>query len=1032
MTPTPKVRPSDPAIKAYHAGLKALADHRAAHEGATETAFSRLLADTARARGWTLIPKKGMKAKATGRPIYPDGTLEDAYYLPRGYWEAKDTADDLDAEITKKRAAGYPLANTIFEDTRTAALYQDGKPVDAFDLTDPGRVADLLNAFYGYAEPDIRGFERAVDEFAGRVPDLGRALAETLTKAHADNPAFRAAFDRFYALCQASLNPNIRREAVDEMLVQHLLTERLFRTIFAQSDFVRKNAIAAEVETVVDALTGRSFSRDAFLKSLDRFYKAIEKAADTIEDFSQKQHFLNTVYERFFQGYSVRTADTHGIVYTPQAVVDFMCASVEEVLEAEWGLTLGSKEVRVLDPCTGTGNFAVNLLRRVPGKDLADFYRNRLFANEVMLLPYYIAALNVEHAYFERTGAYEPFEGLCFVDTLDLVFTDRPSLPHFGEKNSERVDRQQATRITVIVGNPPYNVGQLNENDNNKNRKYDEIDRRVRQTYVKDSTATSVSKLNDPYVKFFRWASDRLKGSDGVVCFVTNNSFVDKVAFDGMRKHLLKDFSRVYHLDLEGEVRENPNQSGTAYNVFGIQVGVGITVAVKSAQHTDRQLLFYRIDKRLRRREKLAWLEQHATLGAVPWSPLTPDPAGNWIIPENSAEFSRFIPIGSKEGKAAKPGRAKVVFKEYSLGVATHRDSIVYGFDRAALGDRIASFSTKYNAEVDRFRREGDQNDAAAFEWTEAVVWDRDLKQDAVRGISATFKPEKLRKALYRPFGSRWLYLDRLLNAEVYSQERHYPTQSAEVENRSICLTTLGSQKPFLVLIAGGVVDLHLVGAGAGAQCFPFYVYDADGSRQENVTDWALKQFRGQYKDRKITKWDVFHYVYGLLHHPGYRARFADNLKKSLPRIPFAPDFRAFAAAGQKLAELHLNYEAAEPWPLGSEEAAGGPYNPRVLDKMKLSKDKTRLVVNPSLTLTGLPPEAFEYRLGNRSAVEWVIDQYRVTEDKRSGVRSDPNRPDDPGYIVGLVGRVVRVSVETVRIVAGLPPFGSPPEAAVG
>ena len=794
MTPPPKVRPTDPHIKAYHAALKTFADHVAAHEGATETAFGRLLADVAKPRGWTLIPKKGMKAKTTGKQIYPDGTLEDAYYLPRGYWEAKDTDDDLDAEITRKRAAGYPLTNTVFEDTRTAALYQDGKPVDAFDLTKLDRVADLLNAFFAYAEPDIVGFEQAVDEFAGRVPDLGRGLADILVKAHADNPTFQAAFGAFFDLCKATLNPNLRRDAVDEMLVQHLLTERLFRTIFAQSDFVRKNVIAAEVEKVVDALTGRSFSRDAFLKSLDRFYKAIEAAAGTIDDFRDKQHFLNTVYERFFQGYSVKAADTHGVVYTPQPVVDFMCASVEEVLKAEFGQTLGSPAVRVLDPCTGTGNFVVNLLRRVPGKDLPDFYKGRLFANEVMLLPYYIAALNVEHACFEKTGAYEPFEGLCFVDTLDLVFTDRPSLPHFGEKNSERVDRQQGTRINVIVGNPPYNVGQLNENDNNKNRAYPDIDGAVKRTYVKDSTATLRAQVYDPYVKFFRWATDRLQDQDGVVCFITNNSFVDQIAFDGMRKHLLKDFTRVYHLHLEGNVRQNPKLSGTAYNVFGIQVGVGITVAVKSAQHTERKLFFQRVDKNLRRSAKLAWLEQHQSIAGVEWEVLTPDARNNWLPVANADEFDGLTPIGSKAAKAGKRG-AKAVFGSYCRGVATNADAYVYGYDRDKLAARASGMVEDFNTHLDRWKRTDGPTDLSEFLRIDEKVhkWIRKTKKVLLRGQHLTFNPAAIRAAQYRPFDRQWCFFDRNFSEDVYSFPSYFPSPAAEAENVVIAVTDAGS-----------------------------------------------------------------------------------------------------------------------------------------------------------------------------------------------------------------------------------------------
>lgn len=361
------IKPTDKSLKAYYATLAAYRDQQITHEGAVETAFQHLLTETAKAHGWMLVPK--LTVKRSGKTVIPDGTVRDAYNLHRGYWEAKDTDDDLSAEIRKKTAKGYPLTNTIFEDTRRAVLFQNGGAALDIDLSEPQRLADLLNLFYDHTEPDIEGFEQAVDEFKERVPELARAVADKIAQAHQDNPDFQQAFADFFGMCQTALNPNISRAAVDEMLVQHLLTERLIRTIFDKDDFTRQNVIAAEVEKVIDALVEHSFSRKEFLKSLDRFYRAIEAAAEGLEEFSDKQHFLNTVYERFFQGYSVKTADTHGIVYTPQEIVDFMCASVAEVLETEFGKSLGDKDVQILDPCTGTGNFIVNLLRRIPGVD---------------------------------------------------------------------------------------------------------------------------------------------------------------------------------------------------------------------------------------------------------------------------------------------------------------------------------------------------------------------------------------------------------------------------------------------------------------------------------------------------------------------------------------------------------------------------------------------------------------------------------------------------------------------------------------
>ncbi|MEP7288483.1 MAG: type ISP restriction/modification enzyme, partial [Chloroflexota bacterium] len=620
------IKPTHKAIQTYYQTLKSYADLNQTHETGVRTAFIRLLEDTAKQQSWTLVTEVGQKVE--GRTIRPDATLYKSA-VPRGYYEAKDTKDDLDTEIRKKTAKNYPLSNIIFEDTRQAVLYQNKHEVyRVTDLKDPSQLAHLLSTFYSYTEPVLDNYDQALAQFKEQVPRLAGGLVTLIETAHKTDKTFTATFDAFFELCKTALNPNISRAAVDEMLVQHLLTERLIRKIFDNPEFTKRNAIATEIEKVIASLVSHSFSREEFLKSLDTFYQAIEQAAHGL-DFQQKQGLLNEVYERFFQGYSKDLADTHGIVYTPQPIVDFMCASVVEVLQTEFGKSLGDDDVVILDPATGTGNFIVNLLRRVPKRDLAATYQHRLFANEIMLLPYYIAALNIEHAYYDLTGQYESFEGLCFVDTLELAEGTQMSFSFMNEKNTERVERQKNAPITVIIGNPPYNVGQANENDNNKNRKYGVIDQRIKETYAKDSKATSKSKLNDPYVKFFRWAVDRLQDRDGIVCMVTNNSFFDQIAFDGMRKHLLQDFTQIYHVDLHGNVRQNPKLSGTTHNVFGIQVGVGITVAVRSTQHVEHKLYYHRVPEDWRKEEKLGWLAGLVKDGGRLTPPPNPLPASD-------------------------------------------------------------------------------------------------------------------------------------------------------------------------------------------------------------------------------------------------------------------------------------------------------------------------------------------------------------------------------------------------------------------
>ena len=507
-----------------------------------------------------------------------DGALVDEFRLTHGFWEAKDSHDDLGKEVKKKLTAGYPQNNIIFQAPERAILWQNGRVTLDEDITEPVVLVEVLKRFFEHIPPEFEEWTDAIGHFQSQVPELGRALKELIEKEQKSNARFRAAFDDFYALCRQSINPNLSKEAVEEMLIQHLLTERIFRTVFNNPDFTRRNAIAAEIEKVIDALTSQAFTRDAFLQSLDRFYQAIDKAARTIEDFSEKQRFLNTVYEKFFQGFSVKVADTHGIVYTPPPIVNFMVRSVEDILQKEFGKSLSSPDVHILDPFVGTGNFIVHIMQAIKKTALAQKYHNELHCNEVMLLPYYIASMNIEHEFYERTGNYETFEGICLVDTFELA--EAQQISFFSTENTARVERQKRTPIKVVIGNPPYNAWQLNENDNNKNRKYTVMDKRVAESYAKDSHATNKNALSDPYVKAFRWASDRI-GDEGIVALVSNNSFIESLAFDGMRKHIERDFDEVYVLDLGGNVRKNPKLSGTTHNVFGIQVGVSVNIFVR-------------------------------------------------------------------------------------------------------------------------------------------------------------------------------------------------------------------------------------------------------------------------------------------------------------------------------------------------------------------------------------------------------------------------------------------------------------------
>lgn len=1022
-----RITVSPRSVRQYYDSLEDLRARGIVNEMGLRQAFQRLLEDCI-PQGWRLVPEHALANGAR-----PDATLFDENHVRRGYWEAKDSRDDLETEIHRKLDRGYPRENTVFEDGGRAVLYQNSQRVHDFDLTQRRELTDLLQRFLGHEAPESAAFNDAGTRFRAELPDMALDLRGVIDRERGENRAFTAAFEGFHDLCRGSIDPAITVEEIEEMLVQHLLTERLFRNVFDNAEFTRRNAIAAEVERVIDALTSRQWNRDAFLRQHDLFYAEIEARAREITAWSEKQAFLNSVYERFFQGFSRRQADTHGIVYTPQAIVDFMCASVDAVLQETFGKSLSSPGVRILDPCTGTGNFIVNLLNRIEPRHLERKYREELFANEIMLLPYYIAALNIEHRYFELTGRYEPFEGLCFTDTLDLAEVHQEedgqiTLPmSFAPANTERVQREQDAEITVIIGNPPYNVGQQNENDNNKNRRYPVVDRRIRETYGKESRATSKVALNDAYVRFFRWATDRLGGRDGIICFVSNNSFVNQLAFDGMREHLTRDFHLLYHMDLHGNVRKNPKLSGTTHNVFGIQVGVGITFAVRKRALGAPTIGYHRVPEGWRREEKLQFLARQGDVTQVEWVPLHRSTHGRWAAGESNGDYAALLPLGSK---AAKAGADDAVFTIYSRGSETCRDSWMYAFSAPSVRDKARSMIEVYNAEVSRWSRQGCPEDVDAFVLSDEtrIKWCSRLKECLTRGMQATYEDAHVRRAHYRPFSHCHLYFDPIMTHRRGLMSRAFPTDVAEAEN-TIVIVGGYDRKAFSVLLSDRISDVNFF--ADPAQCFPLYVYDEDGSnRRENVTEWALGKFREAYGP-EASRRDIFYYVYAVLHHPVYRERYAENLKRELPRIPLAPSaaFRGFVQAGERLAGLHLKYEEIEPYPLEFLQNRDVPVSWRVT-KMRLAPDKASLVVNEWLTLAGIPPECFEYRLGNRSALEWVIDQYQVRTDRRSGITSDPNRPDDPEYIVRLVGQVIRVSLETQRIIAGLPGLDGDPEGS--
>ena len=1016
------IKPTHKPIQNYYAELRQYANLGAQHEGAVRVAFQNLLQHYATLRGLTLICEK-TRTTPNGNHIRIDGEIVTDFGLIFGHWEAKDLLDELPTEAQQKLTLGYPAKNIIFQTPHRAILYQNGALVLDLDITEPRNLINLLQTFFAYTEENLAEWDAAVNTFQDTIPELGARLETLIQTERQHTPAFREAFAHFHQQCRDAINPNLAEAEVERMLAQHLMTERIFATVFNNRDFTRRNIIAREIETVIDVLTQYAFDRDGFFKDLNPFYAAVERTAANLTDFSQKQDFLNTLYQRFFQDFSTKDADRHGVVYTPQPIVDFMVNSVQHILKTHFGKSLADTGVHIIDPFVGTGNFIVRLMQDIPGIALDKKYKGELHCNEVMLLPYYIASMNIEHAYYEKMGRYEPFKHICFVDTFDTFgLMDAPNqtgnFAFLTAENTLRVQEQKDTPMFVVIGNPPYNARQANENDNNKNRPHEAVDNRVRATYAAASTAQLKSKLYDPYVKGLRWASDKI-GPEGIIALITNSSFIDGKMFDGMRQCLAEEFDILHILDLGGNIRKG--QPGDS-NVFGIQVGVSINFLVKTGQPREGRARILYTDEAaaLPKERTFQFLTDCAHVGKVTWREIQPTARQVWLTEGLRPEFDTFIPMGTKAAKATKGDVKGTIFNTFSLGVITARDAWAYHFKEAALQENMTRMIEFYNAETSRWERRTDRqisvNDFVNTDRTK-IKWTDRLKAAVEKGTQVEFSPEKIRLSLYRPFTKSHLYFDRLMNQRVYVFPSIFPTPETEQENRVICVSGIASTKPFQVLMADVMPNNALLQL---TQCFPFYTYDEDGSnRRENITDWALAQFQTHYADDTITKWDIFHYNYAVLHHPEYRETYQVNLKHDLPHLPFAPEFWGFVEIGRALADLHVNYEDFDVMPKVVETP---PLNWRV-EKMTLSKDKTQLRYNESLTVADIPPEVFDYRLGTRSALEWIIDRYRVKPDPNgSGIIADPNGAD-ARYIVRLVGQVMHVSQETVRLIAELPPL---------
>jgi predicted helicase len=971
-------------------------------ETSIRVAFQNLLNDYCKARDFLLIPELDYRTKS-GKVVYPDGTVKDALRLDWGYWESKDQYDNLDEEIEKKLAKGYPNDNILFEDSQTAVLIQGGEERLRVSMRDDEALDGIINAFINYVRPEVEDFREAIDSFKEDLPTILEALRGLIALQSETNRNFVTMRDNFLEICRKSINPEISLEDVREMIIQHILTEDIFINIFNESQFHRENNIARELQGVIETFFTGNTKRNT-LGTIERYYAVIRRTAANIYNHHEKQKFLKAIYENFYKAYNPKAADRLGIVYTPNEIVRFMIESVDYLVHKHFGKLLADPGVEILDPATGTGTFVTELIEYLPKDKLRYKYKHEMHCNEVAILPYYIANLNIEFTYKQKMGEYEEFEHICFVDTLDHAAFHLKQMDLFAMsvENTQRIQNQNDRNISVIIGNPPYNANQQNENDNNKNRKYPAIDKRIKDTYIEESTAQK-TKLYDMYSRFFRWATDRL-GENGIIAFITNSSFIDARTFDGFRKVVAEEFSEIYIVDLGGNIRAG-DKTG---NVFNIMVGVSITFLVKKVTGNSLQTacnIFYTHLPQFETVEsKLSFLSQ-TRLEKLSFDHIIPDDKYNWVnISDN--DFKYLLLLADKDTKIAKIlTNDKSIFKLFSLGVSTNRDEWIIDYSLDNLCQKMLFFIDFYENHQVR-----DDN-----EYNSRIKWSESLKKHRRKNSKELFDKERIIQIFYRPYTKFFCYNSDIFIDRIGSSREIFFGKS---ENQVI-IYSFGQRSTFSVLVTKYLFSLDIFLPNA-TQCLPLYRYDKEGNRIDNITDWGLQQFQNHYNDKNLTKLDIFHYTYAVLHHPEYRSKYELNLKREFPRIPFYDNFYQWVEWGSKLMELHINYETVEPYPLTRIDTNN---NLKPKTKLKADREKNSINLDDITFLQDIPKIAWEYKLGNRSALEWILDQYKEKKPKDQTIAERFNTYRFADYketVIDLLQRVCTVSVETMKIIEAM------------
>lgn len=846
-------------------------------------------------------------------------------------------------------------------------------------------------------------------------------------------------FKNFLRGLQLNLNESVTKDDAIEMLAQHLITQPVFEAIFGDSGFVKSNSVSKVMQTMLDVLEEKFFDRD--IEILEGFYADVRLRVEGIDNLEGKQRIITELYEKFFKFAFPRTSEKLGIVYTPIQIVDFIINSVQSAMVEEFGTSLSDKNVHVLDPFTGTGTFVARLLQsgHIKKKDLNRKFDQEIHANELILLAYYIAAVNIESVFGSvNEGEYRPFKSLVLTDTFQMYETHDKMDEEVFKDNNHRVTTQKNTDIRVIVGNPPYSVGQSDANQGNQNMKYPDLDDSISSTYVKLSSTKTRTSVYDSYFKAFRWASNRLK-EQGMICFVTNGSWIDSNSADGFRKSLASEFSRIYVLNLRGNARSLGEQRRMeAGNVFGqgSRTPVAITLLIRNPRHEGPTDIYYHdIGDYLTRDEKLTSITKFSEYSSVPWVRILPNEAGDWINQRDDS-YSQFLPLGDRENKG-KEGES--VFNIFTKGVVTNRDAWSYNFSKSQLISNVKRMIENYNEFVDDFKKNGGPIETYVRADPRKISWVQNLIKDLEKGRKAIFDPTEVCLGNYRPFQKMWLYKQRQLIWSPYKTQSVFP---AENENLIINMTGPGAGVEFGCLISNLVPNFHSMDTGQG---YPRFLFTDSGSKKvesldlgldlgntktDAISDWALKIFRERYH-AEVSKDDIFYYVYGVMSSPEFVQRYKNELKKDSPRVPLLAEFSTYVEFGRQLAEIHLNYESHKNdfVKIDIRNASSDQNSLYRVEKMKFGKggDKSIIQFNATITLSEIPVEIFSYTVNGRPAVEWVMDRFTIKEDKDSGNVNDANGlSEDPEYILKLLLSVISMSKKVLEMQKGLPKFVIP------